>query len=255
MSSIPFAHIEIAVLKKALRAVYPEISSSHLSEALASALGFRTHASLLAAVPTDTVEPHYVLLDDEAFDARLVALGHQSDPEFNFDFLRVPSLLRTTGGSAWDIEYKSLRDRAWRNLIVETVNEGLRRRMFTLKPDDNRWDGWSGPRAPDSVGSTVFEFTLGNGLPALAYVADAGFAELAIHVAVAPTPRGRDFVRAHGAGFAAGDAFATTWLERENGAWIQTSLSQFKCRKALLPMLAEMEVRPMGYGDRGRVIM
>lgn len=38
-------------------------------------------------------------------------------------------------------------------------------------------------------------------------------------------------------------------------AWVQSSDDSFNCRKALLGELAALEVEPMGYGDRGRVIM
>jgi hypothetical protein len=48
-------------------------------------------------------------------------------------------------------------------------------------------------------------------------VHDAGFDELSIHVAVNPKD---DWVKASNAGFNAGDLFASTWLEREKGAWI-----------------------------------
>lgn len=45
------------------------------------------------------------------------------------------------------------------------------------------------------------------------------------------------------------------WLERKNGAWLQSSPEELKCRKALLPVLANLDVEPLGYGDRGKVIM
>jgi hypothetical protein len=148
-----------------------------------------------------------------------------------------------------------MRDKAWRNIIVSAVNEGLRRRVFSLKADDNRWEGWSESRGSGTVYSATFDFTLDNGLPVKAYVADAGFGELAINVAVCPTDQANDFVGAYEAGFAAGEAFAAAWIERERGAWIQSATSSLKCRKALLEPLSSMIVRPAGYGDRGRVIM
>jgi hypothetical protein len=131
----------------------------------------------------------------------------------------------------------------------------LRKRIFSLKSDDNRWSGWTVERRPERVSGVVFDFELLIGVPAKAYAGDAGFGELAIHVAVCPTERANDFVRAHNGGFTAGDAFAASWLERERGAWIQSSTRSFKCRKGLLQSLATMEVRPAGFGDRGRVIM
>ena len=73
-----------------------------------------------------------------------------------------------------------------------------------------------------------------------------------MHAAV--NPKGHA-VRAYNAGFDAGDAFGTTWVERERGAWMQSSDSSFNCRKSLLDQLASMRVEPHGYRDRGRVIM
>ena len=255
MSSVPFAQSELASLKKALRTEYPHVSSSHLSEAIAAALGFRTHASLLAALPATSDDPDFVLLDDDAFEARLIDFGHPPDPEFTFEYLQVPWLRTTYAPRAWEIEYKSARDKAWRNLIVETVNEGLRRKLFSLNPNDNRWDGWTERHAENSARSVTFDFQLSNGRPAIGYVADAGFAELAVNVAVIPTLRGQMWVSQFNAGFRAGDAFAASWLERERGAWIQSSTTSFACRRPLLLELASLNVRPMGFGDRGRVIM
>jgi hypothetical protein len=77
-----------------------------------------------------------------------------------------------------------------------------RPKLFTLRYGDNRF-----------AEKQLFDFTLPNGLPARGWVGDIGFGELSIHVAV--KPKG-DWVRAANAGFSAGDAFATTWLEREH---------------------------------------
>jgi hypothetical protein len=255
MSSIPFVKDHIALVKNHLRDEFPHIQSAHLSEALAAALGFKTHAALLSLLQTSNLDPHYVLIDDEAFDEKLTALGHTPEIDFSFEFLEVPFMLNTTCDRAWDISYANMRDKAWRNVVVCAVNEGLRQRIFSLKPDDNRWEGWTSERNSGRVASTFFDFELPTGATAKAYAADAGFGELAIHVAVCPTDRAHDFVRAYNGGFAAGDAFAATWLERERGAWIQSSTGSFKCRKGLLRSLAEMYVRPAGFGDRGRVIM
>jgi hypothetical protein len=41
----------------------------------------------------------------------------------------------------------------------------------------------------------------------------------------------------------------------QRGAWMQSSDDSFNCRKVLLGELAALQVEPMGYGDRGRVIM
>lgn len=80
---------------------------------------------------------------------------------------------------------------------------------------------------------------------------DAGWDELSIHVAV--NPKG-DMLRAFNAKFHAGDAFACSWLERRKGAWLQSS-NMFTCRNNLINMLASLSARPIGFGDKGNVIL
>ena len=62
-------------------------------------------------------------------------------------------------------------------------------------------------------------------------------------------------VSAFNAGFDAGDAFAAGWLERERGLWLQFSPERFNCRRAMVEMLASLDIQPAGYGDRGKVMM
>jgi hypothetical protein len=155
-------------------------------------------------------------------------------------------VIRTADMSAWDIEYKSAREMAWRNLMVLTINAGIELKLFSLRPNDNRWLG------ADKKESYLYDFLLPNGLPAKGCVSDAGWGELSIHAAVNPK---EEWVRAANAGFHAGDAFAASWLERKNGAWLQSSTSMFNCKMAILHTLAEQIAVPLGYGDRGRVIM
>lgn len=248
MASIPLSAPVLDALKNNIRRVYDERKSSHLSEALAAALGFNTHAALLAELKKQKADPLYSLLNEEKFDARMQTLGYPSDLEFIFQDVQIPEMILTTCPRAYEINYSSRRDQAWRNLIVCAVNEALVRRLFSLRPGDNRWPGSD----PDQRESYMFDFTLPCNLPARVSVHDAGFDELSIHVAV--NPKG-DWVKASNAGFNAGDVFASTWLERRNGGWIQSSSSSFRCRRPLLAPLVEMMVEPLGYGDRGRVIM
>jgi len=254
MSSVLLRKEHLTEVKKALREEYPEVGSAHLSEALAAALGFRTHASLIHAMESSS-ETDYALLVDEDFDRRLHELGYKPDLDFGFELIGSPVLRKTTCNHAYSIHYKSQREKAYRNIVVAAVNEGLKRKLFTILPDDNRWPGWNGPNSRDGRSRVHFDFELPNGLPAMAYVADAGFAELAIHVAVCPTPKATDWISNYQAGFRVGDSFAASWLERDRGAWVQSAIGSFKCRNKLLSQLAAMEVRPAGFGDRGRVIM
>lgn len=81
-------------------------------------------------------------------------------------------------------------------------------------------------------------------------VSDAGFGELNVHVAV--NPKG-NALAAFNADFFAGDAVALGWLERRDGAWLQSSKERFSCRTVLLDSLSAMTSVPEGYGDRGGV--
>lgn len=246
MASIPLSEISLSSVKKSLRTQYPDVRSSHLSEALAASLRRRTHASLLAELPNLAADPPIELLDEALFDQRLQKFGYPADPEFSFEFMEKAHVISTADMSAMDIEYKSAREMAWRNLMVLTINAGIELKLFSLRPDDNRWPG------ADKRESCLFDFLLPNGLPAKGYVCDTGWGELSVHAAVNPNG---EWVRASNAGLHAGDAFAASWLERKNGAWLQSSTSMFNCKKAILHTLAEQIAVPMGYGDRGRVII
>lgn len=114
------------------------VSSAHLSEALAAALGFRTHAALRAALagrPTTLAcEPCNTRLN-----ARLRELGYV----VREDLRLLPDLghtrvlghrrpLRRRRGARWA---------AWRNLMVAAVNAGLDQGVFGLSPNQDWWPG------------------------------------------------------------------------------------------------------------------
>lgn len=249
MAAVPLCEAPLAELKKSLLDEFEDVKSSHLSEALAASLGFRTHAALKAAMTGPEQDRPFHLLSSQRFLGRLVELGYPfdpNDPEFDFEGWHTgKGAISTMPMSGYDIEYSTPRLRAWRNLMVCAVNAALAQKLFTLHPGDDRFE--------DNMRSGhPFDFVLPNGLPARGSVAEAGFDELAVYAAV--NPKG-DAVRDFDAGFAAGDAFGTTWLERRNGAYIQTTPDGFRCRKPLLPQLAELEVVPCGFGDRGKLIM
>lgn len=71
--------------KAALRISLPEIRSGHLTEALASSLGFGTNAALRAAIAAETGKPP-ALADAEAglFAGRLEALGYSDIADHAF---------------------------------------------------------------------------------------------------------------------------------------------------------------------------
>lgn len=245
MGSIVLTKSSLVTLKKALSKKIPEVRSSHLAEALAAALRCRTHASLLAKFSALHNDPPIELLDSDSFARRLQELGYVLDPGFSFELLDNSGVIPTVDPRGRHIKYKSARDKAWRNLVVCGINAGLQQKLFSLRFDDNRW------ASADKEGC-LFDFILPNGLPARGCIYDIKFGELSIHVAV--NPKG-NWVRAGNAGFAAGDAFAVGWIERERGAWLQSSTTLFNCRRMLLRSLSTISAEPNGYGDRGRVIM
>ena len=249
MAAIPLCEAPLAELKKSLLDEFEDVKSSHITEALAACMGFRTHAALKAAMTGSEDDRPFYLLDPERFLRRLVELGYPvdpKDPEFDFEVWHVgKGAISTMPESAYEIEYKTVRQRAWRNLMVCAINAALERKLLSLRPGVNRFVGLDGH-------GTLFDFTLPNGLPARGYLSDAGFHEVNVHAAV--NPKGT-WIRAGNADFEAGDVVALGWLERERGAWLQSSDTRFSCRKALLAKMAAMQVEPHGYGDRGRVIM
>ena len=164
-------------------------SSTLLTEALAAAVGRRTHAALLADLAkADHADPGIVMIDQDAFLARARELGFdppQEDIEWGIFPLGVPGaaqiFIDTMPSSGWGIEYTSLRDRAWRNMLVAATNAAIQQKLFSVRPGDNRWPGW------DQKETHVFGFTFSTDIPALGSVYDVGFDEIAIHVALWPT--------------------------------------------------------------------
>ena len=259
MATIPLSISSIHAVKKTLRRDFSEEKSSHLDEALAAALGFRTHAALLKTAKDNGSDPPYALLNADSFTLRLQALGYPRDAEFDFEYMATKGspLTSTVPITALDIQYKSVRNRAWRNLLVCAINEGIREKLFSLRPGDNRWPGHINDisqvrHTRKARSGHIFDFLLPNGTLARGFVDDAGWGELSIHVAVRPNG---DVLCASNAGFDAGEAFACSWLERERGAWLQSATKLFTCRESLLEELSGIDVAPMGYGDKGGVIV
>lgn len=79
MGAITLAKANIDCLKRAVRQRYPEVKSSHLSEAIAFALGFRTHAALLTAIDRETSDLSVrVWLDGNLLAERLHQLSYNN---------------------------------------------------------------------------------------------------------------------------------------------------------------------------------
>lgn len=140
---------------------------------------------------------------------------------------------------------RGVRIAAWRNLMIAAINAGLEQKLFTLAPDDNRWTG----------NGQTYSFTFA-GFPAIAHVGVGGYGELKFHAAVNPTKDAAAWIEVSDADFLAGEAFATAWLERRKGAWLQTSARpQCAFRRHILPILAQTDVKPNGYLPEGMFMM
>ena len=71
--------------KASLRASLPEIRSGHLTEALASGLGFNSNAALRAAITSETGNPFALTdADAERFSDRLATLSYEGVPHAPF---------------------------------------------------------------------------------------------------------------------------------------------------------------------------
>lgn len=262
MAAIPLNESGVRDMKRALVKRFPKDKSAHISEALAVSMGFTTNMALIAAIRDGNADdPDYALLDEATFLARLAEVTGRkmgvNDRYLIFDNIRFADghvVVQTLSPGYRRTKYaKNARLRAWRNMLVAGINAAIDCRLFTIRPGDNRWPN----QAPDRYGNRkphIFEFEIGD-IPALCSVHDAGYDELSIHVALWPTPDSARWLPAASAGFLAGDAYASGWLERRDGAWLQVSTQalrdQFSCRRARLPQVAALAVQPNGYADRG----
>jgi hypothetical protein len=229
-------------LKSRAQRKLPHVKSAHLSEATAAALGFGTHAALLAALKDAPTVPAQ-LPQPAAFVQRLQQLGYAADPPA---WKALPDL-----STSWLMYRKApvrralgVRARAWRTLVVSAINAGLEQRLFGLSPGEN---GWPNPSRDNDAVHYAFEI---EGAACLARARDVGNGEeMEFHVLYLPNPGVDDASRSFGRKDA--EAFAHCWFEREYGAWIQDA-RQFECRRTALSRLAALSPMPRGYADLGR---
>lgn len=249
MSGSTFFVSEAAVrnLKDAAQRRISGIQSSHLSEAIAAALGFKTNAGLRAAFkdrPTVEVpKPNNAKLAERLRKfGYAVPDGVRLVPEFEHSYSPFKSFpLRKQRSARW---------LAWRNLMVAAINAGIEKRLFGLSQEDNWWPGG----APHSQRCQAFtyHFVL-QGLSCIASVDAISGDELAIAVVTNP----RDESNAPGcySSLEDGDATAQGWVERRLGAWLQDGGEAFHAKRALQPRLAKIEIAPLGYSDQGPFFM
>jgi hypothetical protein len=113
MASIPLSASAVDALKNGVHRFYDERKSSHITEAIAAALGFNTHAALMAELKKNQDDPFYYLLNAEKFDVRMQTLGYSTDPDFIFENVKVPEIISTTCHHAHKYDYNTSRQKAW----------------------------------------------------------------------------------------------------------------------------------------------
>ena len=163
MTAILLTQDNLKILKSGLRPVFPDIGSAHLSEALAVALGFRTHAALLTKVAGASSDfPHLGRLDMDALCFSLESLGHTRAPMEPVDLrdgidLPQPIWLAFPGrdlkaNNQW---FEVCRRRNIPNVCIETRARYCRLNWDCISTD-HRYDRHvKGPDSPD-LGRALF---------------------------------------------------------------------------------------------------
>ena len=146
MATLLLSRANFASLKKTLHFFYPSLRSSHLDESLAQSLGFRSYAAMRAAErEVDLDFPTFCVADERRFFDKLVKfgvildsvvdnIGEKSLPEFRFHqlFPIVDGLKSTEPIFGRIRNYNEVGSRAWRTLMIAGINEGLKRKKFSL---------------------------------------------------------------------------------------------------------------------------
>lgn len=140
---------------------------------------------------------------------------------------------------------KSIRRRGWRAMLVSAINAGIERKLIGLKPHSR----------PIEDEDATYQFKI-DGIPAIANASVCSRGEVRVHVAFWPTKDAERWVKCSNADFLAGRAFATSWLERTHGPWLQLP-NDFRllCQNGLLRTIADIEVEPLGFLDRGPIML
>ncbi len=126
--------------------------------------------------------------------------------------------------------------------MVSVINAALERNLVSLEYNQD-----------DVQSARVdFDFTLPNGMQCRGCLNEARHGEVSFAVCVNLKAGEKP---AMDSSLKSCDATASGWLERKDGQWLQCEhrgYGHFSCRRTLLMQLAELEVEPIGYSDRGR---
>jgi hypothetical protein len=116
MPSFLASRSNLKSLKDQIRQFY-DIPSGHLSEALASALGFNTNAALLAKIDVDSSQDLKLSLSDEAFTSRLIELNFDLPDWKGFSRFQSAFVILGEGESYRRIDLKKTFSAVW-NLVI-----------------------------------------------------------------------------------------------------------------------------------------
>ncbi len=132
------------------------------------------------------------------------------------------------------------RYRAWRNVMVASVNAGIERGVLSLLPGAQ-------------IAETVIQFRLDQNIVQAAFSSDH-WDEIHVQAFVNPRPG----VYAHSCNGLDGplalyaDCQVRGWVERRHGPYVQDG-ALLRCRRAMVHGLSGLAIEPNGYADHGRL--
>lgn len=147
MSLIILTEENWAAAKAALHKALPAIGSSHLAEAMAAGLGYRTHAAIRAAMKANAgLHPPLSDSDDARFVARLEELGYPGRAAGHFDHAFSASVLDVMPyvfatrhhRAAADLHFHACRDRGVPMMVIKMARQyaTLEWDCITVHPDE-----------------------------------------------------------------------------------------------------------------------
>jgi hypothetical protein len=148
-------------------------------------------------------------------------------------------------GEKWNWAKASQKHLAWRTMLISAINAGLKQNKFKLNAPEST-------REPD----ISYQLTIAN-YPSMVNVRAIGYEELTFYVGVnilKPDPSLVSFSGGNINKHRGVEAWAQGDLERRRGKWLQILSPQIHCSKRLLPILAAVQIEPIGYKDHGRLI-
>lgn len=140
--------------------------------------------------------------------------------------------------------HESMRELAWRNMMILAINEGLRQNILPTHKNNLRPQSFTEPH--------VYKFLIDGKIGAIACVSYAGYDELAIRVSFWATEKADEVIKSCNGWFRAGEAYAFGWLMCRNGEMtLQGFDNGICCGRHLMKTVSSMKTQALGYEDRG----